>query len=168
MNHLPQSVSHRLAGGAKHWPYPRRWPRVQVQLPVVITAKSEEVTISVPGLVGELSRCGMALYAGIRCEPGELMHVEFRTSARLRVSAVVRNCSGYCLGLEFLAVQAGGRDENASNDDTVRAFLQSHERYLRSRQAQTALARKRILKIRQLRQEIEILLRAADMNPAIF
>ena len=137
----------------------RSWPRFHVQLPVLITAHGQASEISVPGLVGEISRRGMALYAGIRSHPGERMQVDFTTSSDLRVSAVVRNCNGYCLGLEFLG------SENACRQEIMlEAFLYSHERYLQSRIAETDRIRKRILKIRQMRQEIEMLLRSSQVS----
>jgi len=80
----------------------RRWPRFHVHLPVSIATGAGGSTITVPGLVSELSRGGMELYGGVHRRPGDLLEVEFRTSETLRVAAVVRSRSGYCFGLEFL------------------------------------------------------------------
>src|SRR4051812_48161770 len=121
---------------------PRHWPRLHVHLPVVITTESKTSEISVPGLVGEISRRGMALYAGIRSQPGELMYVNFRTSNQLQVSAVVRNCSGYCLGLEFLSLETGDR-----HAVLLESFLERHDRYLQTRLTETDRVRQRIWKI---------------------
>ena len=96
----------------------------------------------------------MALYAGIRSQPGELIYVDFRTTNHLQVSAVVRNCSGYCLGLEFLSVETG--DRHAA---LLEAFLERHDRYLQTMQTETDRARQRIRKIRQVREELETRLR---------
>jgi hypothetical protein len=44
----------------------------------------------------------MTLYAGLPLKPGDYMDLEFQTPGRTRVSAIVRNRTGYCFGLEFL------------------------------------------------------------------
>jgi len=44
----------------------------------------------------------MTLYAGLPLKPGDYMDLEFETPGRTRVSAIVRNRTGYCFGLEFL------------------------------------------------------------------
>ena len=44
----------------------------------------------------------MTLYAGLALKPGDFMDVEFQTPGRTRISAIVRNRTGYCFGLEFL------------------------------------------------------------------
>lgn len=80
----------------------RRWPRFHVHLPVSIAAGAGGSSITVPGLVSELSRGGMELYGGVQRRPGELLEIEFRTSESLKVSGIIRNRSGYCFGLEFL------------------------------------------------------------------
>ena len=44
----------------------------------------------------------MALHAPVGLKPGDSMQIQFPTSTTLRVTAVVRNRTGDCLGLEFL------------------------------------------------------------------
>jgi len=44
----------------------------------------------------------MALRAPVGLKPDDLLQLQFPTSAQLRVTAVVRNRTGDCLGLEFL------------------------------------------------------------------
>ncbi len=86
-------------------PFPqstRRWPRYKVDVPVRIVALNGVLTTPVPARGREISRAGMALQAAIALKPGDLMQVEFPTSARSRVTAVVRNRRGDSLGLEFL------------------------------------------------------------------
>lgn len=80
----------------------RRWPRFQVHLPVLIAADTADSQIAIPGMVSAISRAGMEVYGGVPLRPGDLMKVEFRTAAPVRVAGVVRNRSGYCFGLEFL------------------------------------------------------------------
>jgi hypothetical protein len=97
-------------------PSTRRWPRHQVKLPVRIIAPNDTSEITVPGLTTEISQGGMALYGGVPLQPGDLMAVEFQTSSRLRVAALVRDRYGYCFGLEFLGplpsegAEGGGPD----------------------------------------------------------
>ena len=82
----------------------RRWQRHPVDLPVrVAVDKNWFSTTVVSGRGTELSEGGMCLYAGILLKPGDLLEVEFRIPCRLRMTAVVRHRSGYCLGLEFTA-----------------------------------------------------------------
>ena len=83
----------------------RRYPRYHMHTPVFIAVPGA-TNIVVPGLVSELSRTGMELYAGVNLQPGELMEVEFRTTGRtIRVAGIVRNRSGFCFGLEFCALR---------------------------------------------------------------
>ena len=85
----------------------RRWPRHQVELPIRIAVQPTEP--EVPGLATEISRCGMAFYAGVPLQPGDPMEVEFQTPSRTRVSGVVRNRTGYCFGVEFLSRVPGAK-----------------------------------------------------------
>ena len=80
----------------------RRWPRHQVDLPVRIVTLNGILTTPVPARGSEISRAGMALHASVGLKPGDLMQIQFPTSTTLRVTAVVRNRTGDCLGLEFL------------------------------------------------------------------
>jgi hypothetical protein len=56
----------------------------------------------VPGRGTEMSEGGMALYAGIALDPGDLMEVEFLTPNHARMLGVVRDRNGFCIGLEFV------------------------------------------------------------------
>lgn len=107
----------------------RRWPRFHVHLPVLIAAEPGQSRVLVPGLVSEISRRGMELYGGVQLRPGDLMEVEFRTSAKVRVAGVVRNRSGYCFGLEFLSIATANQPVipvrqpgDALSPDPVSAF----------------------------------------------
>jgi PilZ domain len=81
----------------------RRWPRHQVELPIVVALNLELSQTEVPGLATEISRGGASFYAGVPLQPGDPMEIEFQTPNKLRVSGVVRNREGYCFGVEFLA-----------------------------------------------------------------
>jgi hypothetical protein len=78
----------------------RRWPRHTVKMPLHIFTAGD-ATQTVPGLAIEISRCGMALYAGVQLEPGDRMEVEFPTASRMRIAGIVKNREGYCYGVEF-------------------------------------------------------------------
>jgi hypothetical protein len=80
----------------------RNWPRYHVRLPVLVSAEGDPSKVPVPGLACEISQRGMALYGGIDLLPGDLMEVQFQNSAKLRISGIIRNRSGFCFGLEFL------------------------------------------------------------------
>src|SRR5207253_9725626 len=101
MNQLPQGVSGCNAEITKESTNTRRWPRFQVQLPVLITVETEGSKVSISGLLSEVSRSGMAVYAGVNAQPGELIHADFRPSTKLRIASVVRSRSGHSIGLDF-------------------------------------------------------------------
>ena len=79
----------------------RRWPRHTVEMPLRILAAGDATQTIVAGLAIEISRCGMALYAGVQLEPGDRMEVEFPTASRMRIAGEVKNREGYCYGVEF-------------------------------------------------------------------
>lgn len=81
----------------------RRWPRHQVVLPVRIVALNGHLTTPALARASAISRAGMALHALIALSPGDLMQLQFPTSPPSDVTAVVRNRTGDCFGLEFLA-----------------------------------------------------------------
>jgi len=83
------------------WTNTRRWPRYHVQLPVLIAPTASDTDLAIHGLVCELSRAGMELYAGVNLQPGDVMEVEFQTPRRIHVSGIVRDRSGFCYGVEF-------------------------------------------------------------------
>jgi PilZ domain-containing protein len=91
----------------------RRWPRHQVQLPILIATNGNFSQATIQGLATEISRGGMALYAGVHLQPGDPMEIEFQTSNRTRIAGVVRNREGYCYGIEFRAIlTTGPGDDN--------------------------------------------------------
>ena len=80
----------------------RRWPRHPVDLPVCIIALNGTLTTPVPARGREISRGGMALRVALAVDPGDLIQLQFPTTGRSRVTAVVRNRTGDCVGLEFV------------------------------------------------------------------
>ena len=81
----------------------RRWPRHQVVLPVRIVALNRCLTTPALARGSAISRAGMALHARVAASPGDLIQLQFPTSPPTGITAVVRNCTGDCLGVEFLA-----------------------------------------------------------------
>ena len=96
----------------------RRWSRHPVDLSVRVVAVSRLPNLAVPGRATEISEGGMALYAGVPLQKGDLMEVEFQTPVATRVEAIVRDRIGFCYGLEFLvplsAPTASGRAKAAA------------------------------------------------------
>ena len=84
-------------------PRTRRWQRHPVDLPVRVLVANTFSTTIIPGRSTELSEGGMALYAGVQLNPGDLMEVEFEIPCRSRMIAVVRQRSGFSFGVEFAA-----------------------------------------------------------------
>jgi hypothetical protein len=80
----------------------RRWLRHPVELPVLVVPRGGDSKLAIQGRGIEISEGGMTLYAGLPLNPGDYMDLEFQTPGRTRVSAIVRNRTGYCFGLEFL------------------------------------------------------------------
>jgi hypothetical protein len=159
-------------------PFPqstRRWPRYKVDVPVRIVALNGVLTTPVPARGSEISRAGMALQAAIALKPGDLMQVEFPTSARSRVTAVVRNRSCNSLGLEFLTQLPP--DDSARDRSTFprtpamggsSELVESARKSCDPETLYSGLRRKRA-ELRQVEREIEalhlaILLLADDEN----
>lgn len=103
-----------------HSPVPtRRWPRYPVDLPVTVVVPSTLAPTPISGRGTELSRGGMAVYAGVDLNPGDLMHVEFPTPRPLRIRAMVRNRSGFCFGVEFVSVMTSEAAALAASESLV-------------------------------------------------
>ena len=136
----------------------RRWPRYQVQLPVLIVGNTDAASIAVPGTVRKVSRSGMELYSEVNQRPGDLMEVEFQTPGTIRVAGVVRNRTGFCFGLEFCAVRA-----ESEADLLESLLLRRHEAYLRQAQQRSEQSLRIALEVRKLRQEIELFV--SDSRP---
>lgn len=105
----------------------------------------------------------MALHAPVGLKPGDLMQLQFPTSAPLRVTAVVRNRTGDCLGLEFLTQLPP--DDRAMDRSTFRpsqdlggsARLGESAGDLCNLQTLYAGLRRKQQELRQVQREIEAL-----------
>ena len=153
----------------------RGWPRHQVDLPVRIVKQNGVLTTPILARGREISRAGMALHAAVGLKPGDLMQLQFPTSPPLRVTAVVRNRRGDCMGLQFLTQLPP--DDEASDRSTFSpgsvqgglAELQESAGNQCNSQTLYAGLRRKQEELRQVRREIEalhmaILLLADDEN----
>ena len=96
----------------------RRWPRYPVDLPVRIVAINGILTTPISARGSEISRAGMAVCATTALKPGDLLQLQFPISGPSRVTAVVRNRNGDCLGLEFLT-QLPSDDETMEREEIL-------------------------------------------------
>lgn len=103
--------------------------------------------MAVAGRGTEISEGGMALYAGIPLELGDVMEIEFQTD-RKRIPAVVRNRSGYFFGLEFLTPLEAD-DERPALPAIPQSRARGGDAYL--------LLRRKELEVQKLRREIQAL-----------
>lgn len=105
----------------------------------------------------------MALHAPVGLKPGDLMQLQFPTSTALRVTAVVRNRTGDCLGLEFLT-QLPPDDEGSDRSTFLHGSVVGGSAELQEAAGdpctlQTLYAglRRKQEELRQVRKEIEAL-----------
>jgi len=111
----------------------------------------------------DISRAGMALRAAIALKPGDLMQIQFPTSAPSRVTAVVRNSAGGRLGLEFLTQlppdDAAPEPAKALLNSNLRALPVSSATSYHSCTPQTLFTglRRKQEELRQVKREIEAL-----------
>jgi hypothetical protein len=94
----------------------RRWPRVQVDMPVLIGFLNCARDQMIQGRAAEISEGGAAVYAGLNVIPGDLVQVEFKAPSHARVSAIICNRAGYCFGLEFLTPLTEDREVVKQDD----------------------------------------------------
>ncbi len=101
----------------------RRWPRFKLDLPIRLVVNREAGTSIVSGRGTEISEGGLAVFAGTELNPGDGISVEFTppySGKPLRVSATVRNRSGYNYGVEFQS----DTDEQKQQVSSFRVLLQ--------------------------------------------
>lgn len=134
----------------------RRWPRYHVRLPVNIAARNGGESITVPGLVSEVSRSGMELYGGVDLYPGDVMEIEFQTPGGVRIEGVVRNRSGFCFGLEFRDLWG---EPEAGPEVLESLILHRHESFLKHIEQRIDQSLQIAVEMRKFRKEIEELAR---------
>ena len=125
----------------------RRWTRQIADLPVRVLYTRPEGEVAVAGRGTEISEGGMALYAGIPLELGDVMEIEFQMPDSKRIPAVIRNRSGYYFGLEFLTPLEADDERPAVPIPPSRQ--RSGDAYL--------LLRRKELEVQKLRREIQAL-----------
>ncbi|MBV8207399.1 MAG: PilZ domain-containing protein [Acidobacteria bacterium] len=93
-----------IAAGVPPFLKMRRWTRYDLDVPIRVIAKMPAKVKIVSGRGRDISEGGMLVFAGIELRVDEIVEVEFTPpfGGPLRVSASVRNRSGYYYGLEFL------------------------------------------------------------------
>lgn len=104
----------------------RRWQRQEVDLAVCVVGFNGTSGPVVRGRATEISEGGMAVYAGVDLKPNDLMQIEFQ-APRTRVTAVVRNRTGYCFGLEFVTPLPVDSEQNIAGRQSARAPASSPE-----------------------------------------
>jgi hypothetical protein len=137
----------------------RRWPRHQVDLQVHVVLRNGESTVFVPGRLIEISKGGLALFAGIHLQPGDPLEVEL-PPPYFRVKGMIRSRDGYCFGIEFLTSLSAPAQPPQPVPRTSRAlalFQERHEAYLRQNEEE----------IRRLQKEIAAMRRAAHLATEI-
>jgi hypothetical protein len=101
-----------------------------------------------------MSEGGMALYAGIALDPGDLMEIEFLTPNHARMLGVVRDRNGFCIGLEFVTplTPEGEKAKAAAHRTPVK-------------ESAYAVLRRKEAEIKRLRNEIAALRWLARLRP---
>ncbi len=115
---------------ATTFPFPRRWTRFHLEVPVRLVVHRPAYASSVTGRGTELNEGGMCIFAGIELRLGDQVAIEFTPpygEAPLRLWAVVRNRAGYYYGLEFLAENDGERDQVERFRSSLRGATGQHD-----------------------------------------
>ena len=131
----------------------RRWSRKQVDLQVFVVLRDGESKVFVPGRLIEISKGGLALYAGIHLQPGDPVEVEL-PAPYARVKGTIRSRDGYSFGVEFLTSLSTAARPASRN---LALFQQRHEAYLRENEEE----------INRLQKEVAAMRRAAMLAEEI-
>ncbi len=123
----------------------RRWPRKPVDLQVLVVLRDGESKIFVPGRLTEISKGGLALYAGIHLQPGDALEVELPPPYS-RVKGIIRSRDGYSFGVEFLTALSTAPRPASRN---LALFQQRHEAYLRESEEDINRLQKEIAALRR-------------------
>jgi PilZ domain len=123
----------------------RRWKRKQIDLQVLVVLRDGESKVFVPGRLIEISKGGLALYAGINLQPGDPLEVEL-PEPYSRVRGTIRSRDGYCFGVEFLSSLSSGPRPASRN---LALFQQRHEAYLRENEDEINRLQKEVASLRR-------------------
>jgi len=87
----------------------RRSQRFRVNFLIKLFTVVQQRRCVLQGRSHDLSEAGMAIYIPAELQVGQMLQIEFilpESSQRLGVSAMVRDCSGFRCGVEFLSLTA--------------------------------------------------------------
>ena len=87
----------------------RRSRRFRVNLPIKLFAVVQQRRGVLQGRSHDLSEAGMAIYIPAELQVGQIVQIEFilpNSSQRLGITGLVRDCSGFRCGVEFLNLTA--------------------------------------------------------------
>ncbi|PYY12930.1 MAG: hypothetical protein DMG61_15115 [Acidobacteria bacterium] len=85
----------------------RRSRRFRVNFPIKLFTMVQQRRCVLQGRSHDLSEAGMAIYIPAELQVGQMVQIEFilpDSTKRLGVTAVVRDCSGFRCGVEFLSL----------------------------------------------------------------
>ncbi|HWY70502.1 MAG TPA: PilZ domain-containing protein [Terriglobales bacterium] len=85
----------------------RRSQRFRVNFPIKLFAVVQQRRCILQGRSHDLSDAGMAIYIPAELQVGQMVQIEFilpDSNQRLGVTALVRDCSGFRCGVEFLSL----------------------------------------------------------------
>ena len=83
----------------------RRSRRFRVNFPIKLFTMVQQRRCVLQGRSHDLSEAGMAIYIPAELQVGQMVQIEFilpDSTKRLGVTAVVRDCSGFRCGVEFV------------------------------------------------------------------
>ena len=87
----------------------RRSQRFRVNFPIKLFAMMQQRRCVLQGRSHDLSEAGMAIYIPAELQVGQIVQIEFvlpDSTRRLGVTALVRDCSGFRCGVEFIKLTA--------------------------------------------------------------
>lgn len=153
-------------------PVARRWPRLEVNLPVRAGFLEVASGPLVEGRALQMSERGMSLCAGIPFNLNDRVQIEFAISSNARITGIVRNRNGFCFGVEFLsplpvdalmdtAVEDGDLTSSpmaAGNNHNVQStferafasFRDLHQSFIREKENNNARLRKEVDALRTI------------------
>lgn len=85
----------------------RRSKRFRVNFPIKLFTLVQQRRCVLQGRSHDLSEAGMAIYIPAELQVGQMVQMEFilpESSQRLGLTALVRDCSGFRCGVEFMSL----------------------------------------------------------------